>query len=58
MGFGKEYWLRAFEVAIEDITKEKEIDEEEAEEILEKRLDENRHYLDGYLDYDIDNYGN
>ena len=60
MGFGKEYWLRAFEEAVEDIAKEKEIDEEEAEGILQKRLDENRNYLDGYLEYDLDEcgYGN
>ena len=57
MEYGKEYWLRAFEVATEDIATEKEIDEEEAQEILQKRLDENRNYLDGYLEYDLDECG-
>lgn len=48
----KEIWVQSYEKAIEDIMEELDIEGQEAEKILDQRLDENSHYLDGYLAYD------
>lgn len=48
----KEYWLHCYEVAIEDLCNEHDIDGEEGEKMLEKLLEEDPHYLDGYITYE------
>lgn len=45
---GKEVWIHWYECAIEDISYEMDIEMDEAEKILQKRLDDNPNYLDGY----------
>ncbi len=49
----KELWLQAYETAIEDLANDNDIDMEEAEKLLQIELDNDPQYLDGYLDYDI-----
>lgn len=48
----KEYWIQCYESAIEDLCDEHDIDGEEGEKMLDKLLDENPRYLDGYITYD------
>lgn len=48
----KEVWIQAYENAVEDIAEELDIQMDAAEVILDIRLDDDSHYLDGYLAYD------
>ncbi len=50
----KEEWLLSYEVAAENIADEKDIEIEEAEKILDEKLENKPGYLDGYLTYDIE----
>lgn len=43
----KEEWIYSYENKIETIAHELDIEMEEAQNILEKRLEEDSHYLDG-----------
>jgi len=44
----KEIWIQNFESEIERIAEELDLDYEQAEAELKKRLDEDAWYLDGY----------
>jgi hypothetical protein len=48
----KEYWIQAYESAIEDLCDEYDIDSDEAEKRLINLLDENPNYLDNYITYE------
>lgn len=48
----KEYWLMCYESAIQDIDDEKDTDYDDAEKILEMKLENDPYYLDGYLSYE------
>ena len=52
----KEEWIHSYECAIENIANELDIDMDEAELILDERLEKDTHYLDGYLTFDMDCY--
>ena len=45
----KEEWIRSYEICAEDIADEKNIEIEEAEKILDEKLEKDRSFLDGYL---------
>ena len=45
----KEEWVHSYECAIENIGEELDIEMEEAQKVLDKRLEKDTHYLDGYL---------
>ena len=49
---GKEYWLHCFEIAVEDLCKEHNIEWDQAEDMLINKLDKNPKYLDGYCTND------
>lgn len=42
----KEVWCQNYDIALEEICEEKDCDFDEAEKILETRLDENPGYVD------------
>ena len=44
----KEEWCGFFEDAVEHIMEELNIEGDEAEKVLNERLDKDSHYLDGY----------
>lgn len=44
----KDIWLQWYEMAIEDLAEEHDICSDEAEEMLEKILDKDPNYLNGY----------
>lgn len=48
----KEFWIQAYECALEDIANELDLDFSSAEAVLNEKLKNNPHYLDGYLTYD------
>jgi len=48
----KEEWILSYERALDNIAEEHDIDNEDAQIILDKILDDDTHYLDGYLAYD------
>lgn len=48
----KEYFIQAYEQAIEDIVWDKDLGYEEAQVILEDILSRDPSYLDGYLTWD------
>ncbi len=48
----KDYWIHAYECAIEDLCEELDIGWDEAEEILQGYLEKDPKYLDGYISYE------
>lgn len=52
----KEVWIESYERAIEDLADEINCEFDEAEEILNKLLEKDPSYLDGYLCGDEDAY--
>jgi|GEM_PF-5498173 hypothetical protein len=48
----KEYWEQCYERATENLCDEHNIDWEDGEKMLIALLDQNPHYLDGYITYD------
>lgn len=45
----KEYAIECYEKAVEDIMEELDVEGNEAEEVLNQRIDKNTEYLDGYI---------